>query len=209
MIVMTRPRQLRGMGAASETTADQRRLQLAVRAWNGRAFTAAEILPVLAQALALARENQYRARWRNEQIPEGTGLYTDAENHLRQLEYLHGLMLKQRASTYIFKSPHKTWLDVRRATLDPIMWQSNAAAVGAVLNAAEQQLYTDTVDRILDLPGEILEKVTTIVVNTLEKGLSPILPKGVPGWVGPVVVGGVALGLGAWLYTTLKKVTPS
>ncbi len=208
-MIVTQGMQGMGAEASSTTPYDQRRLQSAVRSWNGRSFSAHEAIPVLETALQIAQANRSRTNWQQDHFPIGTGLYTEAITHLKQVEFLLDLMKKQRASPYMFAHPHKTWVDVRKATLDPIMWQSNAAAVGAVLEAAEEQLCADLVDGILNLPGNILSTAMTVVANTLEAGLGPLLPKtGIPGWVAPVLVGGVALGVGTWLYSTLRKVTP-
>jgi hypothetical protein len=197
-----------GLGDFATTQASlQKQLVVAVRAFNGKSFTAREVLPVLGSALRMAASNWQRAQELYGRLPEN--IANDAPRHHQQLEFLIKLMKSKGTDPYKFTAAHKTFKDVRTAVTNPIMWRSNMVATLKVDDEARGQFVDDIQAGILALPGALVAAAVTIVKKVVEEAVRPLLPKGnVPSWVFPVLVGGVALGVGTWLYGTLKKVTP-
>jgi hypothetical protein len=209
-IVRAKAIQLAGFGAepAAGGIPLQNWITETARAWNGRTFTAAEIVPVLAKSLDLARKFETVGR----SLTSATDLQkNEATRNRAQLEYLLGLMQQQVSNPYRFTWTHKTWTDVKNATMAPVIWLSGIIEVHGVVLAARAGLVSEVWESIKNLPANVVGVAVGYVVDqakdALDLALKPILPKGVPGWVAPVVIGVVGLAGAAWLYSKFKRVT--
>lgn len=195
---------------ADATTSADDAIRDITREFNKKAFTARQILPVLAQALAAANHNYTRGF----QLAAVGGIpqfvFTDVRNAKSQLEYLTSLMTQKGSDPYKFSNPHKTWDDVKKAVIAPVAWIGTVNEILKVQETASQQLVTDLVQGVLRLParvaGGVISYAAETVRQTLETGLSPLLPgASIPSWVVPTAGIGVAAIIALKLAQSLRR----
>lgn len=204
---------MRGWGTTTATLPLQDQILGLTRAWNGKGFTADQGTAVL-QAARVVAQRATTSGW------EGVAGVSAAAaaNSVRQIDYLIGVLAPALGTAFQFATPHKTWSDVKAATLAPVFWWS--ATETAVQSARGVTAVGQTLDYITALIGAVGALPLAAAAGGPK---APVVPPGVvpgtaawdkqPGatdylpWIvgGAVVVLGVAGAVG-WLYAGRRQV---